>query len=149
MSQCHISAGFTIVHRAPLARGRGPSSFQICLKMDFCLCGAILNISTILKDCLCRPIGSTSFRAQVRGFITYLAQSLICPKSGTVSIQQYSFHFHQTSFPVGKHFLGHDFQNKFTSCRDLTQTELCKCIFSTRSPDINLYSLSTILSQKG
>jgi hypothetical protein len=36
-----------------------------------------------MSDCLCRPTGSTSFRAQVRGLVTYLAQGLICPKSST------------------------------------------------------------------
>ena len=34
-------------------------------------------------DCLCRPTGPSSFRAQVRGLITQPAQGLICPKSGT------------------------------------------------------------------
>ena len=35
-------------------------------------------------DCLCRSNRYTSFRAQLRGLITYLSQGLICPKSGTV-----------------------------------------------------------------
>jgi hypothetical protein len=42
-----LSAGFTIVlkHRAPLARGRGPIFLpQFFFTMDFCLCGAILNL---------------------------------------------------------------------------------------------------------
>jgi len=39
-----------------------------------------------MPDCLGRPTGSTSFRAQVtevRSLLTCLAQGLICPKSGT------------------------------------------------------------------
>jgi len=76
--------------------------------MDFCLCGAILNWKAFcfgaipdivmelvvygsvpqsrqacMPDCLCRPTGSSFFRAQVRGLIILLAQGLICPKSGT------------------------------------------------------------------
>ena len=44
--------------------------------MDFCLCGAILNLfrsdsrRNDRVDCLCRPTGSTSFGAQVRSLIT-------------------------------------------------------------------------------
>ena len=80
-------------HRAPLAGGGGASSCQFFFTMDFGLCGTILNLKAFRKDsshndrvdCLCRSTRSTSFRTQVRGLITYLAQGLICPKSGTVS----------------------------------------------------------------
>ena len=54
--------------RAPLAREVGPSSCQkYFFPVDFSLCGAIYNFKicwACMPDCLCRPTGSTSFRAK-------------------------------------------------------------------------------------
>jgi hypothetical protein len=67
------SGGFTIVlkHRTPLAMG-GPSSCQqtkfdgfLLVLYNFTFEGVLFRMS----DCLCRPSGFNSFRAQVRDLI--------------------------------------------------------------------------------
>ena len=55
----------------------GAIFLPIFFMMDFCLYGIILNYKAFcfgaipcMPDCLRRPTGSTTFRAQVRGLIT-------------------------------------------------------------------------------
>ena len=96
--QLYYSARFTIVLRCAYVQApvhQGPPIFlpKLFFYDKFLLMWCSFKISTIPKfpehvclTCLCRPTGSTSFRAQVSGFITLLAQGLICPKSGTVLI---------------------------------------------------------------
>ena len=65
------------------------NSFQFVEDMSDQIQRNILTISNFPENvCLTAcvgPTGSTSFGAQVRGLKTYLAQDLICPKSGTAS----------------------------------------------------------------
>ena len=99
---------FELTHSAPLVGGWGggcgghlPAKEKIT--MNFCLCGAILNLKAFcfgaITDTMIELIvydsGSLSgietellgilwLLAQVSGLITELAHGLICPKSGTV-----------------------------------------------------------------
>ena len=87
-------------HRAPLVKGgRGASSFQKNIYDGLLLMWCNFNFEGVLSRSNSRHnvrVDSqwecATFRAQVRGLITQLAQGLICPKAGTVTVPRKIVH---------------------------------------------------------
>ena len=92
-------------HRAPLARWWGRGHLPVTNFYDgFLLMWCNSKFEGVLFQSDSRH---TSFRAQVRGLITELAQGLICPKSGTaffhhdLSPTMISHRIINTIYPIG------------------------------------------------